>query len=309
MSPVICLEAVAQGRPSVLLLDQLDALSTASGRQERLWELVDAVLAEAKHCSNMQVWLGCRTFDLQNDPRLREMAKDRDLKAVELRPLDVAEVKLQIQRAGHGDLRLLPSQLEILRVPIHLHLFLGTTSPDMSAFRSVQDLYWAFWQRTRDLVEERLGRPPAWEPIMDSLCDDLNATQSLTAKNRFYGGPYEREVKAMISLNVLVGDDKTIQFFHEGFFDYVFARRFVDRGHKLRELLTAPGEQQHLFRRSQVRQVLSYLRENDRAAYLAELAFVMDDGGVREHITGAVFDWMKELKAPTEEEARIMGLL
>ena len=59
--------------------------------------------------------------------------------------------------------------------------------------------------------------------------------------------------------------DARVSFFHASFFDYAFARGFVSRGQNLVDWLATDG--QDLFRRSQVRQVLEFLREDGANVY------------------------------------------
>ena len=81
------------------------------------------------------------------------------------------------------------------------------------------------------------------------------------------------DADAMASENVIVFQGARVSFFHEGFFDYSFVRRFVGRDGSLEDLLAA-GEQ-HLFRRPQVRQFLAYERSIGGSAYLADLEAVL----------------------------------
>lgn len=81
------------------------------------------------------------------------------------------------------------------------------------------------------------------------------------------------DAQAMASENVIVIQGARVSFFHEGFFDYSFVRRFVGRGGSLESLL-ADGEQ-HLFRRPQVRQFLAYERSLEGSKYLNDLEAVL----------------------------------
>ena len=63
---------------------------------------------------------------------------------------------------------------------------------------------------------------------------------------------WNRDAKAMVSENILVCENKRFSFFHEGFFDYAYARRFARGPQSLLDLLVS--DEQHLFRRAQVRQ-------------------------------------------------------
>jgi hypothetical protein len=308
MSPVDLLEAVAQGGRSVLVLDQLDALSIVSGRNAKLWGLVEDLLAQVDEYPNMRVWLGCRAFDLENDPRLRKMVEKRRVKIIDLRLLTSDEVLAQIQNAGLDPANLGPTQIDQLRTPMHLSLYLEGAPAGLPPFKSVLDLYNRYWDRKQDQVRARLDRAPAWTQVIDLLCLRLSAQQSLSVRDDVFDGAYREDARIMASENVLVMEDGLCRFFHEGFFDYAFARGFVRRGDKLAEFLLQSGEQ-HLFRRSQVRQILSYLRNRGGPAYLAELKLVLTTTGIRDHITKVVFEWLATLPDPTADEARILGLL
>lgn len=72
-SPALVLAGMANTRPSVLIIDQLDAVSMASGRHVDLWNLFDALRCEASRIPKMTLFVGCRAFDLEHDQRMREM--------------------------------------------------------------------------------------------------------------------------------------------------------------------------------------------------------------------------------------------
>ena len=72
-SPANVLGAVAQGGHCVLVIDQLDALSLASGRNSDLFDCVHEIIHQAQAHSNMRILLACRKFDLDNDFRLRQL--------------------------------------------------------------------------------------------------------------------------------------------------------------------------------------------------------------------------------------------
>ena len=71
--------------------------------------------------------------------------------------------------------------------------------------------------------------------------------------------------------------------------------------------LLLDGEQ-HLFRRAQVRQILTYLRGKYPERYLKELRSLLQEGKVRTHVQKLVLDWMSMLPNPNREEAKILEL-
>jgi hypothetical protein len=78
-SPVTVLAAVAQGRACVFIVDQLDAVSLASGRHPNFFECIHEMLQQAQAHPSMRLLLACRTFDLHNDHRLRQLTGQHGL--------------------------------------------------------------------------------------------------------------------------------------------------------------------------------------------------------------------------------------
>ena len=72
---------------------------------------------------------------------------------------------------------------------------------------------------------------------------------------------HEAALDAMASEGVVVLEDGQAAFFHASFFDYAFARMFASREEDLVDWLKQ--DCQDLFRRSQTRQILEFLRDHD----------------------------------------------
>ncbi|MEX2168068.1 MAG: hypothetical protein WD851_02050 [Pirellulales bacterium] len=304
-SPAVVLAGIAEGKPCVLLVDQMDALSQVSGRYPHLWDVFAVLLKEAGECENMRLVVACREFDLQHDPRLRAFARDREgLCKIPLELLTVDEVQAVLQTAGVAR-QLSSRELEILRTPLHLLLFLdpGSEGP---AFGSASELYDRFWERKQGAVTAQVGGPSEWAEALERLCDCMSDRQVLAVPEAVLD-KWPQTVAAMKSQHVLIAERGLVRFFHESFFDYAFARRFCADGRHLVDLLRS-GEQ-HLFRRGQVRQVLHYRRGHDRAEYLREIPTLLRDDAIRFHVKKLMFQWMGSLEDPTEIEWRLLEAL
>ena len=306
-SPVDVLEGIARGGLSVLIIDQLDALSFVSGRNQNLWAVFEDLIREAEEYPKLKILVACRAFDLENDPRLRTLIARKKANRIPLRLFAVDLVKTEVQKSGFDPGTLSLRQLELLRVPMHLSLFLESDPAGKPPFQTVQDLYDQYWDRKQDFLKEQLGRPCLWREVIDALCNELSRRQTLSAPADPIDDAYHDDARAMASANVIVEENGTYRFFHEGFFDYAFARRFAAKGGKILDLLLNGGEQ-HLFRRGQVRQILTYLRSKDNQTYLIELEQLLTEGRVRTHLKRLVLDWMRTLTDPSAEEARILEL-
>lgn len=305
ISPAIVLAGIANGKPCVLVVDQLDALSQVSGRYPHLWDVFAVLVKEAEACENMRLVVACRAFDLQHDSRLRAFARERvGLCRIPLELLSVEEVRDAL-RTGGVERELSGRELEILQTPLHLLLFLEPSS-ERSEFRNASELYDRFWARKQRAVTAQVGGQSEWVQTVGRLCDSMSDRQLLAVPEAVLD-QWPQTVAAMKSQHVLVADRGLIRFFHESFFDYAFARRFCADGRRLADLLRS-GEQ-HLFRRGQVRQVLHYRRGHDREEYLREVPTLLSDDAIRFHVKKLVFQWMGTLADPTEEEWRILEAL
>ena len=300
-SPAVVLAGIADNAPSVLVVDQLDAISLVSGRNPRLWEVFAELLNEVQSYPHMKMILACRDFDLNHDHRLRGLADSQSgFTKHTLEKLDKTDILNSLRVAGQAQFNPTERQLEILGIPFHLLLFLQGDST--RSFNSVGELYKRYWDRKRQNMEERLGRESHWDLIIDALTGRMSERQVLFAPKLVVYN-WAKDAKAMISEHVLVEDREKSQyrFFHESFFDYAYARRFCANGGGVVDFL-GPKKQQHLFRRAQVRQILAYRREEEFDQYLTDVREIFESPEVRFHIKRMVASGFKQIDEPTPEE-------
>lgn len=304
-SPAISLGEFAGTRPSVLVIDQLDALSVVSARQQWAWDTLYELLDEARSYPEMRILFACRSFDLEQDGRLRRLADDpKRVERIRVEPLAEDAIRGAIAASGIGNPALSKEQVEVLSTPLHLYLFLEASRSERVDFGAAGDLFDAFWRYKERTVIARLNGPQSlWESAVAALCKELSDRESLVAPE-YAMSKHRLTLEAMASEGVVTARDEQVRFFHESFFDYAFARTFVgaDEGRDLAEWLAK--DEQALFRRSQVRQVLAFLRRDphDRKRYLQTLAGVLSDPRVRFHIKRLVLDWLRSLDDPTARE-------
>ena len=307
-SPANVLAAVAQGRRCILVIDQLDALSLASGRNAGLLDCVYEIVRQAQAHPNVRILLACRKFDLDNDHRLRRLTdSDGVAETVAVERLAHETVREVVARFGLNANSLNSKQLDLLSIPLHLKLLSELVADEEIRalnFETSQDLYARFWQYKQRVIEERLGRPVKWTRVVYALCDHMHERQTLSVPEVVVED-WARDAEAMMSENVLVRENKRYSFFHEGFFDYAFARRFARGPQSLLGLLVS-GEQ-HLFRRAQVRQILLYLRDTEFDQYIANLEEALTSPDVRFHIKQVIFALLADLSEPANEEWEVIS--
>jgi hypothetical protein len=168
-------------------------------------------------------------------------------------------------------------------------------SEELPSFQGIAELYERYWGRKRRTVGQRLKRDANWLRGIDTITAYLSAHQVLSTPGRIVE-EWKEDVNAMVSEHVLVLETRNIRFFHEGFCDYAFARRFVDSGGDVLQILLQ--SEQHLFRRAQVRQVLSYARGTDFQRYLLFLERILFQAQIRFHIKRLIVSGLSQCEQP-----------
>ena len=160
-SPVLVLAAAAEtaGRPGVLIVDQLDAVSTMSGRTSGAFDVVEELLQEARGTRARVVVhtvVVCRAFDWQNDHRLRQLVPQDSDTQVDVTEFTVDEVEKILTEAGFDPALFQERQLALLRLPQNLSLFLeaGFDTSRRPNFGTATQLFEKYWTEKRQAVAE-----------------------------------------------------------------------------------------------------------------------------------------------------------
>lgn len=285
--PEALLAGAARESKAILLIDQLDALSLTFARNQSCLDTVIGLIARASTIPRVRVVVSCRSFDRKFDPKLRQIQSGKEFR---IAPLVGEQVQLVLDRLGLRWDGLNPREQQILARPHHLDLFARVQSISRQPHEkrpllsSVQDLYNGLWDavilqpRSSSVIGRelqtaiyRLVNAIEEHQVLGqdvSLLDDL-------PKARHY----------LQSEGILSRERNLLTFFHQSFFDYCFARRFVQESGSLAEVVRR-GDQ-GFFVRPQIVQTLNYLRETDPTRYLRELVSLMDSRSRSE--------WMRKL--------------
>ena len=306
-SPASSLAGVAGGGDCLLAVDQLDAVSLASGRSPDFFDCIGAVLEQTRHHPKMRVISACRKFDLDNDHRLRHLVGDDGIAhEVPLGPFDDATVRKLAANLGLNDTALSPRQVELLSLPIHLRLLsepITDGGVSQMGFRTSKDLYDRFYRFKRERLESVFGLDPAEiQSAVSSMLEYMNKSENLFVPEPILAdGQRQKAVSAMASENLIVRDGSRVSFFHESFFDYLFARSVAGSGDF--DMATyVVNRNQSLFIRSQVRQILLHQREASPQDALRNVNRLLTDERIRPHLKSIVISLLGSLDDPKKEE-------
>ena len=301
-SPVSALVNIAAGHNCLLVIDQLDAVSLASGRNSDFFDCISSMLREAKRHPNVWVLVACRKFDVDNDPRIREFISAGGIaQEVPLAEFDEATVREVVAKLGIEPARLNPKQIDLLSLPVHLRLLAEVSSGKHGAplgFQTAKELYDSFWDEKKRVMRERVDATHIQE-VANLIADSMSERQALSVPDSILDD-YHKVVDLMASENILVKDGVRVSFFHESFFDYIFARRMVHNNFDAMQFIIGQG--QSLFVRSQIRQVLLHQRDVYPEDALSNAKAILNHSDIRVHLKDIVLALLGSLSDPTTDD-------
>lgn len=308
-SPALVLARAFPGRKVALVVDQLDFVSTTSGRHPDFFDTLAALIGEVRGLradAEIHLILACRQFDFQHDARLRALLPKDEVPFV-LGELTEAEVRAVLAAEGGDATRLTPRQLQLLLLPQNLALFVesGLVRDERASFVSQKELFDAYWQTKRTtLAAAWPAEANQWMPIIETLVREMNEAQVISVPKTRLDAFSPHFLDVMVSEGVLTDDKRRYGFGHESFFDYCFARTFASGQQELADFLEADA--QHLFRRAQTRQVLVYLRDDNRVRYLRNISVLLASGKIRAHLKLLILELIAGFPDPSDDEWAIL---
>lgn len=283
----------------VIVIDQLDALSLSMAQDRRTLEVVIDAIVRLTRIRRTRVIASCRTFDWNNDPRLRQLETRKDFR---IGVLTDEELNRALAGAGLGALELTQTTRTLLRLPLHLDLFLLAHADTQPA--TLQDLY-------SSVLDERALRrgkdtPPATirAQTLKVLTAAMFARQQTVVPATFFldkgGDDMQAAAEWLASEGILLRSNSGWAFRHQTLFDYLFAKEFVDSGRSLAEFLR--DGPQGLSSRSALVQVLGYQRATDPQRYMSQLDAIWRGKDIRFHLRHLLMRWFGTLPNPTAAE-------
>lgn len=310
-SPALVLKAAAevQSGEAVLIIDQLDAVSSISGRRPDFIDVIEALLEEVNACRNavkIHIVLVCRKFDWENDHRLRRSLAKEPI-AITVSDFSQEEVRTILLDHGFNPDSIRKQNLKLLGLPQNLAMFLEISKDAdiQSTFTSVKDLYDEYWNVKRQSVKRRADSGDHWIDVIQQLCDEMSSSQQLSIPKEILDRFPAEYVNSMTSEGVLSYHGRRYRFSHESFFDYCFARDYFLKSISLTDFLKA--SEQHLFRRAQVRQILEYLHDADLERYCSELNKLLRDDKIRYHLKDLAIALAVRFSDPSENEWNVFA--
>jgi hypothetical protein len=308
-SPALVLARAFPGEKVALVIDQLDFVSTTSGRHPDFFDTVAALIDEVRGLrseADIHLILVCRQFDFEHDARFRALLPKGE-SPFKVDELSEAEVRAVFAAEGADVARLTPQQLKLLLLPQNLALFIesGLVQDDRPSFISQKGLFDAYWHAKRAALAAAWPMEAGeWKPILETLTHEMNEAQQLSVPKTGLDTFSPHFLGVMVSAGVLTFDGRRYGFGHESFFDYCFARTFAAGNKELTDFLES--DPQHLFRRAQTRQVLVYLRDDERDRYRRNIETLLASSKIRSHLKLLAIELIAAFPDPGDDEWAIL---
>jgi hypothetical protein len=318
--PARIVARAAGGERAVLVIDQLDALSVLTGRGDTVLAGVEDMLAQARATGNLRLLIACRTHDLTHDRRLRQLIVDErpdragsepeDLLTVAVGDLDPEQVRHALSVLGVLPAKMSPRLQQLLAKAFNLSLVANIVRDshgshgvlgeefDLGSMRSRLDLLAEYDRRLGRRLRPTLGAD-GYVAAVSRIARFLSDSGGLSLPRRAVADIPDK-IDALLHEGVLVADQSLLRFFHDEYFDFIFARQHIQAGGTAEGLVH--GDAQDLLRRGQVRAVLSLQRQEEAPTYAPDLRAMLDPQVTRSHIRAAVLTWLSDQPSPLDHE-------
>lgn len=286
----------------VIIIDQIDALSQSLSSDRKYLSAYNLLLQKLLKYEGIRVIISVRRFDLNYDPDLSFIKKN---KTITLGILDEQEVKDILKKLnipfGNFSIRL----LQTLGTPHHLQVFCSiyNSSLSLDGIQELQDLYDELWkQKVIQIPITTNVSCDECRNLLYNVAREMNTQQQIVVKKKFVEANIN-SVQYLASVNILISDKENIQFFHQTFYDYVYARQFVENGNSILEYVKANSHSLHI--RSSVKMILTYLRATDEAEYIKSINYLLRAKNVQFHLKLLVINIIGYIQNPLKEEKQL----
>ncbi|CAN5361008.1 ATP-binding protein [soil metagenome] len=296
------LRRLAENGPTVLLIDQLDAVSDVMDRRSARMTLLLRLVASLRDPSLPQdeqapihVVVSSRHFEADHDARFQQLGAVRITLSLPTRD-QVSSLLAELAiDAGQIPVAL----AETARRPFALKLIVdllrrGVTVDDLLPGQLLQR-----WLQSVDLGEPELrARVVA---LLTRLANDMIATETLWRPTDVYELEALAELRQAQACGIVVGNARgQVGFSHQSWLDDFQAKGFAT-GRSIAEY--AWQGQDSLFPRAAVLRGLQRLRAIEPDAYLVALDLLLGDDRTRRHLRHLVADLLSSAQEPLPREA------
>jgi hypothetical protein len=306
-SPEQILGRLAQLGRVVILIDQIDALSLSLAHDQATLDVILDLIARLRRIPNLRIVISCRIFDRNNDQRLKQIDIPKEFTLSQLTDDEISKFLNSIGILFQD----LPEPTKILlRNPLHLNLFVLVLNNDSTRRKkilgvtSLQELYGAIWDNI--LLQDDSLAPSKTDrvEVIKLFTEYMSNHQVINVPKTYLLHPemkhLEKTISWLASVGIIVESNTSWVFIHQTFFDYCFARDFVEQEKNLVKVIQLSD--QGLFIRPLLLQVIAFMRGTNSKQYITTLSTLLSSKEIRYHLRDLLLNWFGSLSDPTDDE-------
>lgn len=288
---------------TVLVIDQIDALSQSMSSDRSYLQVFKDLVDQYLYDQNIRIIISVRIFDLHYDPSLRLY---KNIETITVKPLTEDKVLTQIAKLGIEKQMLSAKLLGLLKTPNQLNVFSRIYKSNQTSLgiTTLQDMYQELWkQKITNLPRNGAVDKKLSKELLYKIADKMFAEQQITVSELQFDD-YSQELSYLESERLIKKEGHQLQFFHQSFYDFVFAKQFIESEKNLNLYIKDNG--QSLLLRSAVKMMLNYLRDYNPLEYTTALKSIFNDNEILFHIKHMTLSSVLFYEQPTDSERQII---
>lgn len=288
----------------VVLIDQIDALSQSLSAKREYLDAYNLLVRKLIAIDRIRVVISVRAYDLDYDNELKFYKNQKSFK---VGLLDAGQVTKVLTKLGIRENEVPGQLLNLLQTPHHLNVFCKVydSQTNLRSITTLHDLYESLWVH-------QIAKVPTTSPASSDKCTNLvfaiaeqmHGEQRISTPSKPFFGLFTDEFDYLKSSGIVTEMDKEVQFFHQTFFDFAFAKQFVQNGNSVTSYILE--NHQGLFIRSSLKMIIGFLREQDHDGYIKALETILLSSKYRFHIKLMLLNLLGFEEAPTIKEKQLV---
>lgn len=272
-SVIEAIRNAAKIHKTILIIDQIDALSAVLSSQRRPLSEIMSLIHKAAEISNVRVLVSCRPYDFYYDYSFSSLRMCHQLIVGELSEIEIRHTLYQNDIPT--DKHISTDLLKLLSNPLNLSLFCRIQhNQTIPCIKNLTDLYALLWN---DMLDQCHTTPAELVDFLWYFASSLYTQQTLSIHKSLILSKWHNESQYLLSKGIIIENEKTQtwQFMHQTLFDYVFARLFFEKQQTLESIFEK--KHQGLFVRNHLKQILEYQRMTDSEGFLRNVHTILFD--------------------------------
>ena len=283
----------------VILFDQIDALSQSQSLKNDYSITFRRLMDDLKEQKNIRIIASVREYDLATDTEFKDLSSVNKIKVEVLSESNINEILSHLKLKS----TISPKLFELLRVPNHLDIFcqVHASIKNYNSIQSLQDLYNIFWKQ---IIKKSSDIP--LEKVKNLLFELSKKVyqQGLSIPISIFEDDYPKQLEFLSSEGAITKNGNVIQFFHQTFYDYCYAKMFAKKNKDLLKYINENNCRLEI--RPTIKMVLTFLREENPKDYIQNISKILSTNDVAFHIKLLIINTLGYVESPSNAELQLV---